>query len=266
MTTARSRIPKLGRLALLAVLACIALIVTGCGDGSDSPDQARDKISVSAAASLTEAFDDIAEDFEPAFIRFQFAGSDALAAQIEKGARPEVFAAANTTLPDRLFKDGLVEKPVPFATNTLVLAVPKSSSKISSLSDLTGDGISIAVGAKSVPVGNYTRQVLAKLPAAQEKAIVGNIKSEESDVKGVVGKLATGAVDAGFVYFTDVRDADDELKAILLPAELQPKVVYSAALVKGSDRMAIGRQFINYLLSKDGQKELADEGFGPPPS
>jgi molybdate transport system substrate-binding protein len=257
---------KYRSLSLLAALTVLlALALAGCGGDSNS-SSGKKSISVSAAASLTEAFEEIADDFDQAEVKLQFAGSDALAAQIQKGARPEVFAAANTKLPDQLFAEGLVEQPVAFATNTLVIAVPKGSSEIKSIDDLSAKGVSIAAGAKTVPVGSYTRKVLAELPASEEKAILTNIKTEEPDVKGVVGKLKAGAVDAGFVYITDVLDADDELKAVQLPKELQPVVVYSAAVVKGAKQAALGQQFLDFVLSPDGQQELKDEGFGPPPS
>lgn len=257
---------SLKRLLPALLIALLVFVIAGCGDDdNDAANKPKTAISVSAAASLTDAFEEIGEDFPDARVNFQFAGSDALAAQIENGVRPEVFAAANTKLPDQLAAKGLVEKPVAFATNTLVIAVPKGSDKIKSIDDLAGSGVTIATGSKSVPVGSYTRKVLAELPPATEKAILANIKSQEPDVKGVVGKVATGSVDAGFVYITDVDAADDDLSAVMLPDEIKPTVVYSAAVVKGSQNIAIGRKFIQYLLTPESQKELADEGFGPPP-
>ena len=163
------------------------------------------------------------KDYTAADLRFSFAGSDELAAQIRKGVKPDVFAAANTKLPDALAKENLVDKPVVFATNELVLAVPAEGAKVSSLDDLEKPGIKIAVGSESVPVGEYTRKVLSGLPAEQQKAIEANFRSEEPDVKGVVGKISQGAVDAGFVYRSDVDAASGKLKAIALPDELEAR-------------------------------------------
>src|SRR4029078_799907 len=98
------------------------------GGGGNEPT-----LTVSAAASLKKAFESYAKDFKAAKVRYSFAGSDELAAQIRQGAKPEVFASANTKLPDQLYHEGLVEKPEVFATNRLVLAVPSGSSKVSSL-------------------------------------------------------------------------------------------------------------------------------------
>jgi molybdate transport system substrate-binding protein len=244
--------------AALAVL-CIGPAL-GCG-GDDSKPTLR----VSAAASLKNAFEDYAKSFDAADVSYSFAGSDELAAQIRKGARPAVFAAANTKLPDQLYSEGLVGKPVPFAQNRLVLAVPADGSDVSSIEDLSKDGVTIAAGSPSVPVGSYTRDVLAKLGSEQAKTLEGNIRSNEPDVSGVVGKVSQGAVDAGFVYITDVEASDGRLKAIELPDSLQPNVVYGAAVVKGTDHHSEAQDFVDGLLSGGGQQALEQAGFEPAP-
>src|SRR6187455_405940 len=133
-----------------AALAVLLLALAGCG-GSDD-----DTLTVSAAASLKKALTEYGGEFEDAKARFSFAGSDELAAQIRKGGKPDVFASANTKLPDELYKEGLVERPVTFAGNRLVLAVPASSdAKIASLDDIRKPGTSLAIGSESVPVGSY---------------------------------------------------------------------------------------------------------------
>src|SRR4051812_19617813 len=149
------------RLALVAVLFAFA----GCGSSGDG------WLTVSAATSLKSAFTAYAQDFDDATVRASFAGSDELAAQIRQGVRPDVFASANTKLPEQLYKEGLVEKPTVFAANQLVLAVPADGS-VRSLSDLAKPGVKIAMGSESVPVGSYTRKVLDGLPAAQRAAIL----------------------------------------------------------------------------------------------
>ena len=152
------------------LVASLVLAVAGCGgDDESSGGGSKPQLTVSAAASLKQAFTDYGKQFPDASARFSFAGSDELAAQIEKGVKPDVFAAANTKLPDALFAKGLVEKPTIFAGNRLVLAVPADGSKVSSLDDLKGEGVKIAIGAKDVPIGTYTRTVLDKLPAKGEQ-------------------------------------------------------------------------------------------------
>lgn len=247
---------------LLAALLATTLALAGCGSRNDD----QNTVKVSAAASLKSAFSELANPFDGGKVQLQFAGSDALAAQIRNGTKPALFAAANTKLPDELHAEGLLEQPVAFTTNTLVIAVQKDSDKIKSIDDLSRAGVKIAVGAASVPVGSYTRKVLGGLPAAERKAVIRNFRSEEPDVKGVVGKVANGAVDAGFVYITDVKAAEDQLKAIALPAQIKPEVVYSAGVVKGADPDGLGQQFLDLLLSPAGQQALIKAGFGPAPS
>ena len=240
------------RVALLVVVIALA----GCGGKSDGT------LTVSAATSLKKAL--TAYQFPDAKVRASFAGSDELAAQIRQGVKPDVFASANTTLPEALYKEGLVEKPRVFAANQLVLAVAADGT-VTSLVDLTKPGTRIAMGSASVPVGSYTRKVLAKLPTQQREAILANVRSNEPDVGGVVGKVATGAVDAGFVYLTDVQGAQGRLKAIELPAELKPKVSYGVAVVKGAKNPDGATQYIEGLVNGDGRKALDAAGFLPPP-
>jgi molybdate transport system substrate-binding protein len=247
--------------AALTVAATCSLALAACG--GDNDDQGSAELVISAASSLQDAFTDYAAT-AGIDARQSFAGSDQLAAQIRQGAKPDVFAAANTTLPDELHEDGLVEKPVVFATNSLVLAVPAGSG-IASIEDLTRPGTTIAIGDPEVPVGSYTREVLDRLPADQSKAILAGVRSEEPDVLGIVGKLTEGAVDAGFIYITDVTASDGALRATKLPAALRPDVAYGAAVVVGARNPDAAREFIDGLLNGDGAPALKQAGFKPPP-
>lgn len=251
----------------LAALAATAVALTaGCGDdasSASSEDGAGTELTVSAAASLTEAFPAYAGS-TPSEERFSFAGSDALAAQIRQGAPVDVFAAANTELPEMLFDEGLVSEPVSFTKNSLVVAVP-ADSEITSVEDLTEPGVDLVIGTGDVPFGSYTRVVLDRLPAAEREAIMANVRSEESDVKAAVGKLSQGAAEASFTYASDVAAASDQLRAIELPAELRPDVAYGAAIVSGTDHPEAAREFIDGLSSGEGARALGDAGFEAPP-
>ena len=242
--------------SLLALAAC----------GGDEAGGGKAALTVSAAASLKTAFTEYGRQFPDASARFSFAGSDELAAQIEKGVKPDILAAANTKLPDALYAKGLVEKPTVFAGNRLVLAVPAEGARVAALADLERGGVKLAIGSKDVPIGAYTRTILAKLPAAQRKAILGSVRSEEPDVGGITGKLTQGAVDAGFLYASDVRATDDKLKAIELPDTLQPTVAYGVAVVKGAKQPEQAKAFIAGLLDGAGAQALKDAGFLPPPT
>lgn len=244
--------------ALLAAILAVAIAACGSSD-SDNGD-----LVVSAASSLTDAFPAYARSLDGT-VRFQFAGSDELAAQIRQGVKPDVFAAASPRFPEQLHDEGLVDKPVAFATNQLVLAVPMRSDRVYGLADLARLGTTIAIGSATVPIGAYTREVLGRLGPARAREILANVRSEEPDVKGIVGKLLQGAVDAGLVYQTDVQAANGRLRGIALPARLRPQVVYEAAVVTGAPHRARARAFIAGLLGADAQTALKEAGFGAPP-
>lgn len=251
---------------LLTAIAAVAL--AACGEGGTASTRVSGNgggsLIVSAASSLTGAFTRYGASFGA--VRFSFAGSDELAAQIRQGVKPDVFASANMTLPVALQRAGLVGRPVAFAGNRLVIAVPAGSTKIRGVADLGNPGVTIAVGSASVPIGAYTRTVLGRLGPARAKAVLANVRSDEPDVKSIVGKLAEGAVDAGFVYVTDVDAANGKLRAIELPAALQPSVAYGVAIVAGAPHARAAQRFVRGLLHGDGAADLRAAGFEPPPA
>jgi molybdate transport system substrate-binding protein len=247
----------------IAPIVALLLALAGCG-GDDSSNNGNaasgTALVVSAASSLTNALTDCSKQFDAAKVRLSFAGSDELAAQIRQGVKPDVYAAANTKLPDQLAQEGLLETPVKFATNELVIAVPKDSS-ISSINDLAKPGTKLVIGSETVPVGSYTREVLGRLPSGEEQKIMANVRSNEPDVKGVVGKLTQGAADAGFVYRTDLTD---DLKAVTLPKDLQPVVEYGAGVVKGAKNPDAAKQYLDGLTNGACADALRSAGFGSP--
>jgi molybdate transport system substrate-binding protein len=202
--------------ALLAGLAVVAAVAAAAGSvGAASADGPA---TVYAAASLTEALPRISPGS-----RFQFAGSSQLALQLRQGAPADVFASASPLYTQELFREGLVERPRTFATNSLVLAVPRSNpARIRSVHDLARAGkLRLVVAGAKVPVGLYTREALKRLGLLR---VLRKAVSQEPDVKGIVGKLAVGEADAGFVYATDVRAASGRLRAIPLPKRAQPTI------------------------------------------
>lgn len=248
------------RALLAAALATLTLLAPRCGG-----EQGRgEELVVSAAASLSEALPDYAEQsgYEA---RFSFAGSDELAAQIRQGATPDVYAAANTALPDDLHAAGLLKEPVVFATNRLVLGVPADSQRVDSLEDLAEPGVMIAIGDRDVPIGAYTHQVLGRLPRSESEGILGNVRSTEPDVLGIAAKLGQGAVDAGFLYGSDVSASNGRIERIELPARLEPDVAYGAGVVADAEHPGEAREFVEGLLSERGRAALRDNGLRPPP-
>lgn len=251
--------PVAGVFAVLGVPVLLAFALTGCGGGSGEPT-----LTVLGASSLTEALGKYGASFAGAKVRSSFAGSDQLAAQIKQGAKADVFASADTDYPAGLHREGLVEKPVVFARNRLVVVVPKGSD-VSSLGDLARPGTKVVVGDPSVPVGAYTREVLSRLPAGEREAILANVRSEETEVTAVLAKVANGAADAGFVYVTDAKTVAGEVDTVPVPPQLQPDVAYAAAVVSDSDEPEVARRYLQGLLHGAGAADLREAGFLPLP-
>jgi molybdate transport system substrate-binding protein len=136
---------------------------------------------------------------------------------------------------------------------------------VRSLADLARPGVKISIGAEGVPIGDYTRKVLSGLPAAQAKAILANVRSNDPDVASIAGRVAQGGADAGFVYVTDVRASGGKLRAVDIPDALEPTVVYAAAVVKGAKHPEQAKAFIDGLRSGAGQAALRQAGFGAAP-
>jgi molybdate transport system substrate-binding protein len=243
----------------------LLLALAGCGDDATVANGGeKPQIVVSAASSMKEALTACAREFPEATVRLQFAGSDELAAQIRQGVPVDVFAAANTKLPDKLAKEGKLKEPVTFASNQLVLAVPADGGDVDSLEALERPGVTLVVGAEGVPVGDYTRAVLARLGAERGEAILANVRSNEPDVKGIVGKLAQGAAEAGFVYASDVKASGGELRAIELAAELEPTATYGAGVVEAAKQPDAAEAFVDDLLAGGCHEALLAAGFGEP--
>jgi molybdate transport system substrate-binding protein len=234
---------------LIAVVALVAAFTSTRAEGP---------ATIYAAASLTDVFPRVSPSS-----RFQFAGSNQLALQITRGAPADVFASASPVYAQDLYRNGVVEKPRAFATNSLVLAIPRSNpAKIHSVQDLAKrPKLKLVVAGAKVPIGLYTREVLKRLGLLR---VLRKAVSQETDVKGIVGKLALGEADAGFVYATDVRAASSRLIAIPLPTRSQSTVLYEVSVVKGSHNRERALEFVADLLSTDGRRELAKAGFGLP--
>jgi molybdate transport system substrate-binding protein len=235
---------------VFAAAACGALFVLPSASG-------QTRLTVFAAASLTDVLPQLAPGNA-----FSFGGSDTLATQLEQAAPADLFASANTSLPAKLHARGIVERPVAFTRNALVVVVPASNpAHITGVRDLTRRGISIDVAAASVPVGGYTQKVLARLGLA--KQVNANVVSRETDVRSVLTKVALGQADAGFVYATDARTVAKKVDVVRIPASAQPAVTYAIAVVSRSTHQRAARAFVAKLRGKTGQALLARYGFLP---
>lgn len=250
MTNPRKRSPR----RLIAVIGLtLALLVAA--------PAAAHAITVYAAASLREAFPRIAPKQG-----YNFAGSGALQLQIERGAPADVFASASPKEAQALFRAGLCTRPVTFATNVVVLLVPEGNpGNIRSVYNLRRGSRRLAVGVPGVPIGDYTRKLLARMRLSS--ILTTNTVTLEANVAGITSKVALGSVDAGFAYRTDGRIVADRVDVIGLPLWAQPPVRYQACVVRrdGVDT-AVAQKFINKLVSRQGRAILKSGGFGLPPS
>ena len=243
---------------LAAGLAGAAVLGLGAGQAGHRATQSK-RLTVLAAASLTQVFPRI--DARPAY---HFAGSNQLAFQIRRGAPADVYAAASPEFTQALWREGLVERPRAFTSSALVLAVPKSNpARVRTVFDLERrPRLRFVIGTAQVPVGAYTRQALRKLRLL---GVLSRVVSQESDVKSIVGKLALGEADAGFVYRTDIRPVAAKVRAIALPARAQPKVRYEIAVVRASRRRPEARKFVATLVTSARSRQLLRQsGFGAP--
>jgi molybdate transport system substrate-binding protein len=237
------------RTLLLAALVVLAL-----------PASAQ-AVTVYGAASLREAFPEI--DRSPTY---NFAGSNQLQAQIERGAPADVFASASPAEAQALFKAGRCTRPVTFATNVVVMLVPAHNpARLKSIYSLkTGPQRRLAVGTAGVPVGAYTRKLLARMRLSS--ILTRHIVSSEPNVASITSKVALGSADAGFAYSTDARAAGNRVKVIRLPTWAQPPVRYLLCAVRRNGADTAGAQaFIKKVVSTNGRRVLQRWGFGLPP-
>lgn len=239
------------RILLFAVAVAAALAVPAGAHAAN----------VFAAASLREAFPAL-----DANQTYSFAGSNQLQLQIERGAPADVFASAAPEEAQALFVANRCERPVTFATNVVVLLVPRSNpADIDSVYDLVrGPAKRLAVGSAGVPIGSYTRRLLRRLGLS--RALTQNTVSTEPNVSSITSKVALGSADAGFAYVTDGRVVSDRVRTIRLPKYAQPPVRYQICIVRrdGVDRAAADA-FIDRVVSPAGRRVLKQFGFGLPP-
>jgi molybdate transport system substrate-binding protein len=237
----------------VAVVVAGAAVTIALLAASASPQSAP---RVYAAASLRDAFPEI--DHRPSY---NFAGSNQLQTQIERGAPADVFASASPKEAEALFRQGRCTRPVAFATNVVVLLVPSANpGTITSIASLQhGPRRRLAIGTPDVPVGAYTRKLLVRMGLSS--ILTRHIVSSEPNVSSITSKVALGSADAGFVYATDARAAGHRVNQIRLPARMQPPVRYAICAVANTDA---AHAFIDKVTSAAGRRVLARRGFGLP--
>lgn len=256
------------RAALVAMVAVAGLAVSGCA-GDEAPGGAADgrvtgTVTVFAAASLTESFTRIGSDFETAnpgsSVTFNFAGSSALANQINQGAPADVFASAAPTNMTTVTKAGNADgTPSTFARNQLVIAVPRGNPKgVTGLADLIRPGVKVALCAEQVPCGAAARTALDAAGVALTPVTL------EQDVKGALAKVKLGEVDAALVYRSDARAAAADVTGVEFPESARAVNDYPIVALKEAPNPAGARAFVAYVRSAPAQAVLAEAGFQAP--
>ncbi|MGW7679274.1 molybdate ABC transporter substrate-binding protein [Kribbella sp. NPDC054772] len=256
--------------ALAALAAVAALALAGCGSdspagSSSSPSSSgtptlSGQVQVFAAASLTGTFTQLGKDFEAAHpgvkVTFNFAGSSALAKQINEGAPADVFASAAPKNMDDV-KDK--NTPTTFVTNTLEIAVPKGNpGKITGIKDFADESKKIAICAPQVPCGAAAEKVF------KAAGITAKPDSLEQDVKAALTKVSLGEVDAALVYKTDVLSAKDKVEGIEFPEAKEAVNEYPIATLTKAPNADGAKAFVDYVLSDKGKTVLTAAGFTAP--
>lgn len=266
--------PPVGAAVIVVVLA---VLTAGCSppgtetagsrDGnkaSPASGQPSGDLVVFAAASLTEAFRELAEAFETAHpqvtVRLNLAGSQQLAGQLVEGAPGDVFASADLVQMRRVAGAGLLASPPEvFAGNELRIVVEDGNPHhIGGLADLARRELIVVFAAPHVPAGRYARAAL------DHAGVDVHADSLEVDVRQVVAKVALGEADAGVVYATDVAATDGEVDEVALPAAHQITARYAIAALSGSANTRAAKAFVRFVQTR-GRSILAGHGFRRPP-
>ena len=253
----RGTLPRLS--IAVALTACLT---AGCREAE------RLDATVLAAASLSEAFTEIAERYERAHpgteVALELAASSSLAAQVRAGAQFDVLATADERTMAEVRRAELVGRPVTFATNRLVVIVPADNpGDVRGIEDLARPGTAVVLALPDVPAGTYARRVFKALGIAE--GLEANVVSNALDVKAVVAAVSLGEADAGIVYATDVTAASrSRLRVFPIPARVSVRAMYPIAVAANPEHPAGARAFLDIVLSETGREILAANGFGSP--
>ncbi len=252
------------RTAATALLAAALLTpLTACGNDSGKADDAKEEttLTVLAAASLTDVFKSAGAAYEKAHpgttVKFSFAGSQELAAQVRQGAPADALVTADTKTMDGLKHE--TAAPTVIAKNRLTIATaPGNPKKIEGLSDLSKNDLKVVLAAPEVPVGRYSKKVL------DDQHVTVKPVSQEPNVRAVLSKVSLGEADAGIVYVTDAAAAKDKVATVTVPDAQNAVASYPAAALKSSRHTTEAADFVKWLTSPEAQNLLRSAGFQQP--
>ncbi|MDA8368865.1 MAG: molybdate ABC transporter substrate-binding protein [Nocardiopsaceae bacterium] len=250
----------MGSRAVVCAAGALLLPLAACAAVSE--DSAGGKVlTVFAAASLTEPFQTLGARFEGdrpgTRVEFNFAGSSALAHQINEGAPADVFASADRRTMDAVADEGhLADEPSVFARNRLEIAVPPGNpADVTGLADLADADTAVALCAREVPCGAAAEAVMAAADVAVTPV------TEEEDVRAALTKVRLNEVDAALVYRTDVRSAGEDVEGIAFDEAAAAPNDYPIAVVAGASEPGLAAEWVELLVSQEGAEVLGDAGF-----
>jgi molybdate transport system substrate-binding protein len=265
-------------LALLLFILLLTSGLAGCSGGSGGENGGGSKaesstLTVFAASSLTDAFGKLESTFEEqnpgTDVRMSFAASSDLLFQIQQAAPADVFASADEAKMDTAVEEGLVKQPELFARNTLVVIVPAANpAGIVEFGDLPGADAKVVLAVEGVPIAEYAEQVLANADASYgegfSQSVLDKLVSREPNVRAAAQKVTLGEADATFVYRSDVtEDIRDQVQIVEVPEDLNVVATYPIAAVERSENPDFGQEWIDFVLSDEGQGVLEKYDFMP---
>ncbi|CAN5609647.1 MAG: molybdate ABC transporter substrate-binding protein [Actinomycetota bacterium] len=272
------------RFAWICFVAALFIIASaGCGEssGGEAPSEGAEvsgggELTVFAAASLMDAFEELGEDFEEenpgVEVSFNFTSSSTLATQIIQGAPADVFASADEAQMENAGNENLLAgEPEIFAENREVVVVPEGNpAGAEEFGDLAQPDIRLVLALEEVPAAEYAEKIIGNASEESEygpdfeEAVLGNIISREEDVRASVNRVVIGDADATFAYASDVTPSvRDEVEVVEIPEDLQVVPTYPIAILEGSEEPEIARAWVDLVLSEDGQRILGKWGFEP---
>ncbi|PKM94675.1 MAG: molybdate ABC transporter substrate-binding protein [Firmicutes bacterium HGW-Firmicutes-1] len=255
-------------IALGLLLTCISLI--GC-----SQEEKKTKLTILAAASLTEVYTELEKGFEAQYtdidLQFTFAGTTTLLPQIKEGIEADIFVSASESAILELLDEGYIKEEAVkvFAHNQLAFMIYKDSNfDVKSMEDVLQEGIKVIIGEPNLPVGKYTVEMLDKIEAEglygenYKELFMDHVVSMENSVKAVAIKVEMGEADVGVVYATDFTSLNNKwVYGIDIPKAYNPKATYELATLKNSKNKRMADKFVAYVLGKEGQDYLLKYGF-----
>lgn len=266
---------KRSQRAARAWLLLALLLAAGCGGEAAERTQRGETLTVFAASSLSDAFGELAREFEhenPGVrVRLSFAASSTLAVQISQGAPADVFASADEAQMRSVSEAGLAAaEPETFATNSEIVIVPRENpAGVRSLGDLSEPDLRLVLAQEEVPAAEYAEEILAaaaddpEYGEGFERAVLGNVVSREADVRAAVNRVVTGDADATFGYASDVTlGIRDGVRVVEIPRELNVEAAYLMSTLESGDP-ELARRWLELVLSEEGQAVLEEWGFEP---